>query len=146
MSRSLPLLLFSFIFVFSSLLLAKTSCPSAVPGANAKEVQLLKEWFDRGLIQIKTAHPTDTCRPDGYQCDGSYQCCGFCVDGYCDQDDSGGGGCRPDGAACHFNYDCCGSCFGGVCDQSGDDSCREDGLNCDGSYQCCNFCRNGICG
>ncbi len=95
------------------------------------------------LEKLLTAQPNN-CRPDGYFCKSSIECCGFCRDGVCGM--GGGGSCRPDGAACSSSIDCCGFCRDGVCGMGGGGSqCRPAGLACNSSIDCCNWCRDGVC-
>jgi hypothetical protein len=63
------------------------------------------------LLLASATASADEVRGDGARCESSYQCKGYCDEGFC----SGSGGVRGDGARCEGSYQCKGYCDEGIC-------------------------------
>ena len=114
--------------------------PKAHAATSCATVSAIDSLFMKTISKAKA----DDCRPEGYNCEHSGQCCGYCSDGEC-HGGSGGGSCRPEGANCEHSGQCCGYCSSGECRGGSDSGCRREGLRCDHSGQCCGYCSGGEC-
>lgn len=132
------------ITFMASLARAGTTEDANASRSFSQKSEMEQYLFFKNLMNGKTMPAAvSNCRPDGYFCDHSYECCGFCESGVCKY--GGGNSCRPDGAACSASYECCGFCNDGICGHGGGSSCRPDGLACNYSYECCGMCMDGRC-
>jgi hypothetical protein len=149
--KLIVLALIAFVCSFSNLnpaqaLSEKESCRIQKENAELKsKLSFLNMLESKGQLKIDVTASTSDCRPGGYACKHSGECCGFCRDGVCSSSSSDPS-CRPGGASCNHSGECCGFCRDGTCSSSSSDpSCRGPGLACDHSGECCGFCRDGQC-